>query len=230
MSEEHKFNETEISLIKNSHVSFMVPCYGGAVFENFFVSFSRHIINMNGNNLRFSLETIANESLVTRARNNLVAKGMANTLATHLMFIDADVGFETLDVYKLVAADKDVIGGIYPKKNYPVQYVINPLPGEVQQESGIQEVHDIGTGFLLIKRHVIEKMFERYVQLKYKNTLNLDSKFEPFMYALFDTWLLPDGNYLSEDYTFCKRWKDMGGKIFAHNDVRLGHSGYHTFR
>jgi hypothetical protein len=185
---------------------------------------------MNGNGLRFSLETIANESLVTRARNNLIAKGMANPDTTHLMFIDADIGFETLDVYKLVAANKDVIGGLYPKKNYPVQYVINPISGVEQQESGIQEVHDIGTGFLLIKRHVIEKMFQRYTDLKYKNSLNLDAKFEPFMYALFDTWLLPDGNYLSEDFTFCKRWKDMGGKIFAHNDVRLGHSGYHTFR
>ena len=206
------------------------PCYGSWLSEDYFHSILDLQNLCREENIALRIQTLGQESLVTRARNNLVAKGMANPTATHLMFIDADIGFETLDVYKLIASDKDVIGGLYPKKNYPVQYVINTIPGEEQQESGIQEVHDIGTGFLLIKRHVIEMMFQRYTDLKYKNSLNLDTKFEPFMYALFDTWLLPDGNYLSEDYTFCKRWKDMGGKIFAHNDVRLRHSGYHTFR
>ena len=103
------------------------------------------------------------------------------------------------------------------------------MPNEKQQETGVQEVLDIGTGFLMIKRHVLEKMFTRYYDLKYINNINLDDRFEPYMYALFDTWLLHTGEYLSEDYAFCKRWRDMGGKVYAHNDVKLGHSGYHTF-
>lgn len=223
------FTDNDVSAIRNSHISFMVPCYGGAVFESFFVSFVRNVIGFSGNKLKFSLETISNESLVTRARNNLIAKSMANPEATHFMFIDADISFDVTDVYRLLTANKDVIGGLYPKKNYPIQYVTNTVNGEEQLETGIQEVEDIGTGFMLIKRSCIEKMFTRYHDLKYNNQLNLDERFEPFMYALFDTWLLPNGNYISEDFTFCKRWKDMGGKVYAHNDVKLGHSGYHTF-
>ena len=222
-------SEQEQSIIKNSKVSFLIPCYGGAVFESFFVSMVRNLVNFCGNQLAFTVETIANESLVTRARNNLIAKGMANADTTHLMFIDADIEFTSQDIFRLIAADKDVIGGLYPKKTYPIKYVINPLPGEQKQDKGIQEVKDIGTGFLLIKRDVIEKMFIKYYDLKYLNNLNLEKKFEPYMYALFDTWLLQTGEYLSEDYAFCKRWRDMGGRVYAHNDVKLGHSGYHTF-
>ena len=222
-------SEQDKTIIKNSKVSFLIPCYGGAVFESFFVSMVRNLVNFCGNNLAFTVETIANESLVTRARNNLIAKGMANKDSTHLMFIDADIEFKTEDIFRLITANKDVIGGLYPKKTYPVKYVTNPLPNEKQQETGVQEVLDIGTGFLMIKRHVLEKMFTRYYDLKYINNINLDDRFEPYMYALFDTWLLHTGEYLSEDYAFCKRWRDMGGKVYAHNDVKLGHSGYHTF-
>ena len=189
----------------------------------------RNLVNFCGNQLPFTVETIANESLVTRARNNLIAKGMANTDSTHLMFIDADIEFKSEDIFRLIAADKDVIGGLYPKKTYPVKYVTNPLPGQQQQDKGVQEVLDIGTGFLLIKRDTIQKMFIKYYDLKYMNNLNLDKKYEPYMYTLFDTWLLQTGEYLSEDYAFCKRWRDMGGRVYAHNDVKLGHSGYHTF-
>jgi len=223
------FSVTEVALIKKSKTSFLIPCYGGAVFENFFVSFMRNVINLCGNNLQFTVETMANESLVTRARNNLVAKGMFNKDSTHIMFIDADISFDVLDVLKLIAADKDVIGGLYPKKRYPIEYVTNPIDGQTQQNTGVQEVKDIGTGFLLIKRTVIEKMMNLYPELKHRNNLNLDSKFEPFMYGLFDTMIDEDGTYLSEDYTFCKRWRKLGGRIYAHNDVKLGHAGYHTF-
>ena len=229
MTQINPFSVTEVALIKKSKTSFLIPCYGGAVFENFFVSFMRNVINLCGNNLQFTVETMANESLVTRARNNLIAKGMFNNDSTHLMFIDADISFDVLDVLRLIAADKDVIGGLYPKKRYPIEYVTNPVDGQPSKTTGVQEVKDIGTGFLLIKRTVLEKMFQAYPTLKHRNNLNLDAKFEPYMYALFDTMIDKDGTYLSEDYTFCKRWRDIGGKIYAHNDVKLGHAGYHTF-
>ena len=78
--------ESQVQILKTSKVSFLIPCYGGAVFENFFVSFMRNVINLCGNKLKFTVETMANESLVTRARNNLIAKGM-ETDSTHLMSV-----------------------------------------------------------------------------------------------------------------------------------------------
>lgn len=224
------FTPEESQLIKQSKVCYLVPCYGGAVFEMFFVSFVQSVIKLRQDNIAFSLETVSNESLVTRARNTLIAKGMANPSNTHFMFIDADVSFTTNDIYKLVAADKEVIGGLYPKKSYPINYVYNPLAvTDVPDEKGLQQIRHIGTGFMLIKRHAIERMFSHYVDLKYKNDLNLDKIYEQFMYALFDTSIDENQSYLSEDWTFCNRWRSIGGQVWMNKDVKLGHSGYHTF-
>ena len=81
----------------------------------------------------------------------------------------------------------------------------------------------------MMKRSVIQTMFNAHPELKYKNQLNLEPQYEPFMYTLFDTSLTEDGQYLSEDWTFCRRWRKLGGKIHAHNDVKLAHAGYHQF-
>jgi hypothetical protein len=225
------FNQEQIDVIKKSHVDYLVPCYGGAVFEKFFVSVLRTMISNNNNGIPFSVDTISNESLVTRARNNLIAKAMSKPDITHFMFIDADVSFEPNDVYKLIAMDKDVACGLYPKKGYPIEYVLNKLNKDDEpDETGHIKVKHAGTGFMLIKREVIEKMFEHYSHLKYRNDLKLDPVFEPYMYALFDTQLSNEGIYLSEDYLFCERWIEMGGEVWVDTTIKLGHSGYHTFQ
>jgi len=72
-------------------------------------------------------------------------------------------------------------------------------------------------------------MFAHYPQLKYRNELNIDNKYEPYLYALFDTGI-KDGSYLSEDYMFCDRWREMGGDIWVDTRLRLSHSGYHSFQ
>lgn len=223
------FTDEQAQKIQNSFLSICTPCYGGQITEKHYVSMVSFTIACMKNDMKFSIETMANESLVTRARNNLVAKMMLNPKATHLMFIDADVGFNTESVYKLIAHDKDVVGGIYPKKSFEPDYVFNPTPG-AKREGDLLEVDDIGTGFLLIKRSVFETMMGKFPNLKYKNALNLDPESEKFMYALFDTHIDDQGNYLSEDYTFCERWRGLGGKIYADTSIQLTHTGYYPFQ
>jgi hypothetical protein len=151
---------------------------------------------------------------------------MGNLAATHLMFVDADIEWEENAVLKLASLDKDVIGGTYPKKTLPVDFVVNALPG---QQGEVVEVHDIGTGFLMIKREVIQKMFDNYPHLKYKNTIGLDTKYNDLCYALFDTMLV-NGHYLSEDYGFCNLWKQLGGSIHLDKSIVLGHYGTYMFK
>ena len=144
------------------------------------------------------------------------------------MFVDADVGFDTEAIYKLIAHDKDVVGGIYPKKTFEPEYVFNAT-ADAKREGDLIEVDDLGTGFLLIKRGVIERMMEKFPDLKYTNNINYDPLTEPYMYALFDT-TIDNGTYLSEDYTFCKRWRGLGGKIYADTSIELTHTGYYPFK
>ena len=169
------FTDEQANTIQKSFLAICTPCYGGQVTEKHYVSMISYTIACMKNNMIFSIETMANESLVTRARNNLVAKMMVNPKTTHLMFVDADVGFDAESIYKLIAHDKDVVGGIYPKKTFEPDYVFNPTT-DAKRDGNLIEVEDIGTGFLLIKRSVFETMMNKFPKLKYKNGLNIDNE------------------------------------------------------
>jgi hypothetical protein len=136
--------------------------------------------------LQWSLDTMVNESLVTRARNNLMAKMMTNDKATHFMFIDADIRFQPDSIFQRLATDKDVIGGLYPKKALPISYVINVAPGK-QIINDLFKVDTMGTGFMQFKRHVYEKLIAAHPETKYVDDVGLGKQFEPFMYSIFDT-------------------------------------------
>ena len=210
------------------HIHFGIPCYGGMITEPCFTSFLRFILMASKMNLQWSLDTMVNESLVTRARNNLMAKMMTNTAATHFMFIDADIRFQPEAIFQMIATDKDVIGGLYPKKALPISYVINVKPGTVIQND-IFPVDTMGTGFMMFKRHVYEKLCAAHPECKYVDDVGLGKQYEPTMFSIFDTEIDEKGHYLSEDWTFCRRWAKIGGEIYAHAKVLLNHSGHYEF-
>ena len=84
---------------------------------------------------------------------------------------------------------------------------------------------------MCIQKEVIQQMFDWYPETKYVNDINVDQKFEPFMYALFDCIIDPESRrYLSEDYTFCRRWQEKGGDVFLDPRTALNHVGHYTFR
>jgi hypothetical protein len=206
-----------------------MPCYGGMVSEPTMTSFLRFTLLAGKVGLNWSLDTMVNESLVTRARNNLCAKMMTNAAATHFMFIDADIRFEPEAIFGMIAADKDVIGGLYPKKSLPIDYVIN-LKNGGRIEGPIFQVDTQGTGFLLFKKHVYEKLMAAHPECKYVDDIGLGKQYEPFMYSIFDTVIDAKGHYLSEDWTFCRRWQAMGGDIWADSRVLLNHIGHYEFK
>jgi hypothetical protein len=210
------------------HLHIGIPCYGGMVSEPTMTSLLRFILLAQQAGLNWSLDTMVNESLVTRARNNLMAKMMTNTTATHFMFIDADIRFQPESILQMIACDKEVIGGLYPKKALPVNYVINLKP-ETKIQGDIFTVDTTGTGFLLFKRSVYEKMIAQFPETKYVDDVGLGKQFEPMMYSIFDCKIDARGHYLSEDWLFCRRWQDMGGEIWVHSKVLLNHIGHYEF-
>jgi hypothetical protein len=210
------------------HIHFGIPCYGGQITEPCFTSFLRFILMASRYGLQWSLDTMVNESLVTRARNNLMAKMMTNEKATHFMFIDADIRFQPEAIFMMLATEKDVIGGLYPKKALPISYVINVKPG-TQIINDIFPVDTMGTGFMMFKRHVYEKLIAAHPECKYVDDVGLGKQYEPMMYSIFDTEIDERGHYLSEDWLFCRRWAALGGEIYAHAKVLLNHSGHYEF-
>lgn len=210
------------------HLHIGMPCYGGNVSEPTMTSLLRFILMAQQVGLNWSLDTMVNESLVTRARNNLMAKMMTNQSATHFMFIDADIRFQPESILQMMACDKDVIGGLYPKKALPVNYVIN-LKRETKVQGDIFTVDTMGTGFLLFKKHVYVQLCAAHPETKYVDDVGLGKQFEPTMYSIFDVAIDEKGHYLSEDWLFCRRWSALGGEIWAHGKVLLNHIGHYEF-
>ena len=211
------------------HLHIGIPCYGGLVSEPTMTSFLRFVLLASKVGLQWSLDTMVNESLVTRARNNLMAKMMTNKAATHFMFIDADIRFQPESIFQMIASGKEVIGGLYPKKALPVNYVIN-LKSETKVQGDLFTVDTIGTGFLMFQRHVYEKLIAAHPETKYVDDVGLGKQFEPMMYSIFDVKIDEKGHYLSEDWLFCRRWTALGGDIWAHGKALLNHVGHYEFQ
>jgi len=211
------------------HLHIGIPCYGGMMSEPTVTSLLRFILLAQQAGLNWSLDTMVNESLITRGRNNLMAKMMTNKAATHFMFIDADIRFEPDAILKMLACDKEVIAGLYPKKALPVNYVINLKP-ETKIQGDIFTVDTAGTGFLLFRREVYEKLIAAHPDTKYVDDVGLGKQYEPMMYSIFDCEIDERGHYLSEDWLFCRRWQAIGGEIWAHSKVLLNHIGHYEFQ
>ena len=105
-------------------ISILTPCYGSLCYVNFVQCLLATKELLEKNNIGFNIEFCKSDSLVSRARNNLVAKSMANEKMTHMIFIDADITWQPIDIIKLMISDKPLVGGLYPLKNYNWQNLI----------------------------------------------------------------------------------------------------------
>jgi hypothetical protein len=177
--------------------------------------------------LDWTMETMTNESLISRARNTLTAKFLHNKESTHLMFVDADIGWEPWHLLVMLDAQKDVIGGLYPMKSLPVKWCVNGFDGAEEQGS-LQEVSKTGTGFMLIKRDVFEKLNAHPATKPFMNDIGLPTELNPYMKTYFDT-AVRENRYYSEDWTFCENWRDLGGKVWVDKRVLLKHTGTYVF-
>lgn len=229
------------------------PMYGGMCTGHY----AQAILQLQGlcqqSRIDMAASFMFNESLITRARNSL-AHGFLKSGFTHLMFIDADIRFNPHDIMAMMLADKEVICGIYPKKEinwemvkqasdagipadqlkyYSGTHVVNlaDRSGYAEFEMSTPgEILNGGTGFMLIKREVFEKL-SPLVPTYINNATDLSGKLgAEEIKEFFTTSIEPETQHLlSEDYHFCRIWREAGGKIFAAPWAQLGHVGTYLF-
>lgn len=195
------------------------------------------------------------DSLVTRARNRLVAEFMADPRWTHLFWIDSDIGFEPEAALRLLLSGREVVAGVYPQKidGWPADglrealpigstradfearhahFPFNPLEGaHASDADGFVEVMDAPTGFMLIAREVFEKLATQRPDLRYTPAGRTGDPAEASPhYRFFDVLAEPDnGHYLSEDFAFCQRWRSVGGQVHVDTRSNLVHHGNQSF-
>lgn len=221
--------QVDMDFIRTSRIHIAIPCYGGLCSDSTALSLVKwsNICRIYG--IDWTMETLMNESLISRARNTLVSKFLVDQPGnTHLMFIDADIGFDPWHILALINHDVDLVGGLYPLKSLPIRWCVNGVDGGEERPSGLTEVSKIGTGFMLIKRGVFAKMKQHKDVIPYKNDIGMDAKYDREMYTFFDTVVRND-RYLSEDWKFCDDWRDLGGKVWIDKRVLLRHTGAFIF-
>lgn len=193
------------------------------------------------------------ESLISRARNDILRHFYYESDCTHLFFIDDDIAWDPVCFFEILAAEKDVISGIYPLKTLrwdklvghtitsesqakmlTMEVVVNGLnPEDERNEGPIMVAQDLGTGFLCISREAIDRMVEAFPDDWYmSNARNSERKKTLNFFGLtYDGTLgTEDSVYLSEDYAFCRRWQRAGGICYVHTGIPLlVHVGQHNF-
>jgi hypothetical protein len=229
------------------------PCFGGQVSSLYAASIFKLQRALHGNpEIELVVHMREGDALITRARADLVALFLDDPAATHLLFVDADIGFEPDQVMRLIACGGDMVGGAYPIKRVNwdkarkvieaqrpntrsavLDYVLEVEdPEHIAVVDGFTRVRYAGTGFLMIRRHVLERMCRHYAALRFRREHSIADPLggSPNRFALFECMIDPTtGIYLSEDFSFCKRWADMGGEIWADLESRLDHVGPATF-
>jgi len=228
------------------------PCFGALLHQSYVQSLIALLQHLSAQDIRMTLGLLGHDSLITRSRNTLLARFLDTPEATHLLFIDADIAFDPQMVERMLRADKEVAAGIYPLKVHnwsapararvrggepldsaPLLYVGRLCEGEALERDGaFATAVYAGTGFMMIRRDAVLRMVEHYPETRYRgihaHTGTGASAGEG--YALFDCTIDPEtGTYLSEDYTFCHRWRAIGGKIWLDTEGSLTHVGAHDF-
>ena len=220
------------------------PCYGGMCLQKYAESILALQALASQEGLQLYIDTLENESLVQRARNVAVGRFMQKSNADYFMFIDADIHFDPKSVIRLIKSGHDLSVACYPKKfvdwnqaaaavkkgdersmeMLSASLVVNFGAQKVQIVDGFAPVLDGPTGFMVIKRDVFRRMEKQYPELNCMND-HQNRDFDTY-HACFDCMIDPvSRRYLSEDYAFCRRWQQMGGKIYADTQTTLGHVG-----
>jgi hypothetical protein len=237
----------------SSRVNLVVatPCFGGQISVRYAGSLFKLQKRVRAyDDLDLKILFKDGDALITRARASLVAQFLDDPQATHLLFVDADIGFEPEQVIRLIECGADLCAAVYPIKRIDwdkVKSVIaqarpNPAaatlsyvfevedPNAVIARAGFVKVRYAGTGFLMVRRQALERMCAHYPKLRYARDHSLDAAAaSDNRFALFDCMIDENGTYLSEDFAFCKRWTDIGGEIWADLSSRLDHVGPMTF-
>jgi len=235
-------------------ILFGLPMYGGKCFSGFFKSFITLTITLSKLNINFDVNIIENESLIQRARNNIVSNFLNNKTFTHLMFLDADLTFHPGRIIELLISNLPVCGCLYPKKGLDLSKVKDKLNSieltkEILQDNPVGflngcsnfvvnyenkinivnskfiNVRHIGTGFMMIQKKVFIDLIDKYPEKNYTSEDN-----RPNLYNFFDCIIDPISNrYLSEDYFFCDLIKTVGYSCYVLLDAEISHTGVYHF-
>ena len=250
---ELKISKEELS---NKKLFIGTPMYGGSCLGLYMKSCLdlQTVCIQYGIDIKFSF--LFNESLIQRARNYIVDEFLRSD-CTHMIFIDADIGFNPMDIVAMLAMDKDIIGAPYPKKTIKWEnvrkalaknpdistaelemlggdIVFNPVAGTKSfNVTEPLQVLEIGTGMMMIRKDVFDRFKEEYPQYEYTPDHVGTAHFggERKIHSYFNVEIDESSNrVLSEDYHFCQQCRKIGVEVWMAPWMRTTHTGSYQFQ
>lgn len=236
---------------KSKSIFIATPMYGGMCHGSYAKSLFNTMKYLLDNGYEVQYRDMYNNSLVTEARD-LFTQMFLNSGCEYLFFIDADQSFKPEDVMQMIKENKDIIGGVVPKKSINWDYVkeavehnvpaellkkftgnfnLAIIPGHGQPEdfSKSFEVLYIGTGMMLIHRSVFEKLKPYVNKYKYTGSEILGVNYGDTVHEFWKTGVMENDNWAGEDVNFCNMWRKIGGKVYAAPYTRTTHVGSYEF-
>lgn len=198
------------------------PAYGGIVHANFATSLVDTVKFLNEHGIETVIQLMTSGTLLVAERNRLI-NFFLNSDATHMLCIDSDMGWHSQTVKEFIDFDEEFIAGVYLTKNgkeFKCKPKFNSDHSIVRSEKNLIEMENVGAGFMLLKRSVIEKMIEKFPELAFRSEIPLFEK----GYCFFNTEIW-DGRFWGEDYVFCRRAREAGVRIWVDPMVELDHMG-----
>ena len=212
-------------------VMIATPAYGGMVTHHYANALAATAVALAERGSGVILPARHSGSLIQTSRNLLVAELLASPIATHILWIDADIGWQAADVLRLLAHDVDVICGLYPKKQPELEFPAYPdQPARVYRHGDLlrMPLTFAGMGFMLVRRCVYERMAAHYPEAKILPVPGVEPVGGWRRYCNFhSTVSLATSDPIGEDQGFCERWRAMGGQIWCDPHIRLIHYGQH---
>jgi hypothetical protein len=234
------------------------PCYGCQMTTAYMLSLLQLRDECDRRGIECFVDFIGNESLVQRARNIFAARFLRSS-STHLLFIDADIGFRPEAVFRLLEANKEIAASVYPKKAFNwdsvahklkgkgrvgdhaepthmmgLDYNINIEGGSATVEKGFCKVLDAATGFMMLRKDAVQRLADAYKDtLTCVNDLPGDRESAGYVkeyVALFDCMIDPKTRrYLSEDYSLNRRAQAVGIETWVDLGATLCHVGNYVY-
>lgn len=208
------------------HAWIAIPAYTGTVHMMTMRSLITDALAMKDKGIAFTLQDEVGSALIGDCRALLVAKFLSSD-ATDLVFVDSDVLWEAGALIRLIEHPVDFVAGVYPQRcepeGYPISWILDRK--QLQAEpNGLLEVEGVPAGFTRMSRAMLEKMVGFYPNTEFHCA---DAPNER-AWALFDPYRIGKLK-LGEDYAFCRRWRDIGGKVWIDPEIKMGHVGLKTF-
>lgn len=194
-----------------------------AIYKEAPTEFYGSLISIGGKLIcPYSVTFIRGGGGTPKARNALVADFLA-TDDTHLLFIDSDQVYGPENVNRLLKSELCVVGALYAKKQEKLAWVGKPEDDPpVIDSDGTCRMNRIGTGFLLIHRHVLETLWEKlFGSHGYMDTVAVPNRREVDMFSIG----VYNDEYFTEDWWFCQHCRESGIPVYADMRNIVGHLG-----